>query len=123
MDFFLFVIFITFSLPSYNPLASTSLIPCISYVKTRFKMNYMNSGETPSSSGDFVPDKDIPLGDLGAGRDGEATSQETGASTAPNFTQAGVKNMEAVSMSWTKSSLIAAYTRFVERAMEGGSQD
>jgi len=92
-------------------------------------MNYTHSGETSASSGNFVPGKDIPLSDLGAlgalgaGTDVEATSRETGASTAPNYTQAGVKNIEAVSMSWTKWGLIFAYARFVERAIERGSQD
>jgi hypothetical protein len=80
-------------------------------------MNYTQSGETSASSRNFVPGKDIPLSDLGAlgaGTDVEATSRETGASTAPNYTQAGVKNIEAVSMSWTKWGLISAYARFVE---------
>jgi hypothetical protein len=126
MYIFLFAILITFSLPSYKFLISTSFIPCLVYVKTRFKMNYTHSGETSTSSGNFLPGKHIPLSDLGAlgaGTDVEATSRETGASTAPNYTQAGVKNIEAVSMSWTKWGLISAYARFVERAMERGSQD
>ena len=65
-----------------------------------------------------MTDKDIPLGDLGEGRDVEASSTEGGASTVSDGVQAGVKNIEAVSMTWTKWGLIAAYARFVERAME-----
>lgn len=47
----------------------------------------------------------------------EATSQEAGSTTATDDAQAGVKNIEAVSMTWTKWGLIAAYARFVGAGM------
>jgi len=74
-------------------------------------MNRTNTREAPSSLTESGLDKDIPMDVLGDDRNVEATSRENDVSTAPNDAQAGVKNIEAVSMTWTKWGLIAAYAR------------
>ena len=65
--------------------------------------------------------KDIPLDTFHGSRDIEANS--VGNSGAPGNVQAGVKNIEAVSMTWTKWGLIAAYVRYVYHIMRIESHD
>lgn len=60
------------------------------------------------------PFTDIPLRDIehGSGRDGSASSSSSGKNSQElQDVQAGVRNIEAVSMTWTKWGLIAAYLR------------
>jgi len=69
---------------------------------------------TLSSSTSTLAKRDVPLKEMGPNSDLEARSSgSTDVSTAYNDAQAGVKNIEAVSMTWTKWGLIAAYARFV----------
>jgi hypothetical protein len=70
-------------------------------------------GSLPSSTG-FERTKDIPLDAMGDNQDFQANSRESGTETNLNEAQAGVQNIEAVSMTWTKWGLIAGYARFVE---------
>lgn len=70
-------------------------------------------GGLPSSPG-FERTKDIPLDAMGDNQDFEVNSRENGTEANLNEAQAGVQNIEAVSMTWTKWGLIAAYARFVE---------
>ena len=84
------------------------------YVKDRCTMNGTKAGEESPSSTESGLDKDIPMDVLGDDRNVEATPRENDVSTAPNDAQAGVKNIEAVSMTWTKWGLIAAYARSVK---------
>ena len=70
-------------------------------------------GGSPSSMG-FERTKDVPLDSMGDNQDIEVNSRESGDETNPNEAQAGVQNIEALSMTWTKWGLIAAYARFVE---------
>lgn len=86
-------------------------------------MNHTDSGEGSSSSSRVGHEKDISLDALGGRRDVEANSVGSGATTASNDTQAGVKIIEAVSMTWTKWGLIAAYVRFVEKVTGLWSHD
>lgn len=58
--------------------------------------------------------KDVPLETFGGARDVENNFLDSDASSAPPDAQAGVKNIEAVSLTWTKWGLIAAYLRYVE---------
>jgi hypothetical protein len=79
----------------------------------RSKMGGNLSGEASASSsnnlGDLKDMQDIPL-------DIEANSVANSCAAAPpsGNVQAGVKNIEAVSMTWTKWGLIAAYARCVD---------
>jgi hypothetical protein len=70
-------------------------------------------GVSPSSTG-FERTKDVPLDSIGDNQDIEVNSRESGAETNLNEAQAGVQNIEAVSLTWKKWGLIAAYARFVE---------
>lgn len=70
-------------------------------------------GDSRSSTG-FERTKHVPLDGMGDNQDIEVNSRENGAETNLNEAQAGVQNIEAVSMTWTKWGLIAAYARFVE---------
>jgi hypothetical protein len=70
-------------------------------------------GASPSSTG-FERTKDVPLDSMGDNQDIEVNSRERGAETNLNEAQAGVQNIEAVSITWSKWGLIAAYSRFVE---------
>ena len=63
-------------------------------------------------------DKDKVLNDaslhtLGEIRDVEDDSVGTNASPTPRDVQAGVKNIEAVSMAWRKWGLIISYARYI----------
>ena len=70
-------------------------------------------GASPSSAG-FERTKDVPLDSMGDNQDIEVNSRESGAETNLNEAQAGVQGIEAVSMTWRKWGLIAAYARFAE---------
>jgi hypothetical protein len=70
-------------------------------------------GASPSYTG-FERTKDVPLDSMGDNQDIEVNSRERGAETNLNEAQAGVQNIEAVSITWSKWGLIAAYSRFVE---------
>jgi hypothetical protein len=77
-------------------------------------MNHIESGEGSFSDISFGHgEKDIPLNTIGGSQDVESNSVGDGATAAAGNAQAGVKNIEAVSMVWTKWDLIAAYVRFV----------
>jgi hypothetical protein len=70
----------------------------------------------PSSSMSTTGDKNgVPMKYMGPDPDMEANSLgSSGISAQPSDdAQAGVKNIEAVSMTWKKWGLIAAYVRFV----------
>ncbi len=67
-------------------------------------------GGSPSSTG-FEGTKDVPLDGMGDNQDVEVNSRESGSEKNLNEAQAGVQNIEAVSMIWTKWGLIAAYAR------------
>jgi hypothetical protein len=77
------------------------------------------SGEAPASPsstlGDLKDMQDIPLDTSHRSPDIEANSVgNSGAAGSPSGNvQAGVKNIEAVSMTWTKWGLIAAYAGYV----------
>jgi hypothetical protein len=84
-------------------------------------MDQSQSGESFTiSSSHFSGDqefKNVPLNklfkmDSGVSRDIEANSAGTDIATS-GCAQAGVKNIEAISMIWTKWGLIAAYVRLV----------
>ena len=53
--------------------------------------------------------KDTPLHRFGKVRDAKSNSLGSNANPTSRDAQAGVKNIEAVSMTWTKWGLIAAY--------------
>jgi hypothetical protein len=57
--------------------------------------------------------KEIRFAESRNDQDLEATSMEGSGRSTPSSAQAGVKNIEAVAMTWTKWGLIAAYARFV----------
>lgn len=83
-------------------------------------MDHRKSGESTSvSPGHGAEQKafeDVPLQDLGNGgtRDVEANSNSSTLVPEAGDAQAGVQKIEAISMTWTKWGLIAAYARFVE---------
>ena len=55
----------------------------------------------------------IPLDTFGRARDVENNPLGNNASPTPRDAQAGVKNIEAVAMTWTKWSLIFAYAGYI----------
>jgi len=84
----------------------------------------MDSGHTASTSGSAGTKiekslKNFPMGTMSKGdsRDTEANSPRSSEyprdSPESENAQAGVKNIEAVSLTWTKWGLIAAYIRYV----------
>lgn len=79
-------------------------------------MNRNDSREGPSSDNWLGAEqcefKDAPLDTFGGQRDVESNLTDRDAEDS-SITQAGVKNIEAVSMTWTKWGLIAAYARSV----------
>lgn len=77
-------------------------------------METNDTGGASTSSTGFEHMKDVLLDSMGDNQDIEVNSRESGAETNPNEAQAGVQNIEAVSMTWTKWGLIAAYARFVK---------
>jgi hypothetical protein len=77
-------------------------------------METNDTGGGSLSSTGFERTKDFPLEGMGDNQNIEVNSRESGAETNLNGAQAGVQNIEAVSMTWTKWGLIAAYARFVE---------
>ncbi len=77
-------------------------------------METNNTGGGSPSSTRFERTKDIPLDGMDDNQDIEVNSRESGTETNLNEAQAGVQNIEAVSMTWTKWGLIAAYARCVE---------
>lgn len=76
-------------------------------------MNRNSSGvlSSPTPSHSDIRFKDIPLEPFGRGQEVEHNSVASNASSIPRDAQAGVKNIEAVSMAWTKWGLTAAYAR------------
>jgi hypothetical protein len=96
----------------------------VSYSKRvlRSKMGGNLSSEASASSssnlGDLKGMQDIPL-------DIEANSvANSGAAASPSGNvQDGVKNIEAISMTWTKWGLIAAYARYVNDVVKFESLD
>jgi len=78
-------------------------------------MDPKDSDDAPSSNSNLDAWKDISLDNFGDDtRDVESNSSGSSATATSSSVQAGVKNIEAVSMTWTKWGLIAAYARFVE---------
>jgi hypothetical protein len=75
-------------------------------------MNSSHKGEPVLSNQDGFQ-KERSFAESGHGRDFEATSLDGSGRSTLSSAQAGVKNIEAVSMTWTKWGLIAAYARFV----------
>jgi hypothetical protein len=76
------------------------------------------SASSSSNLGDLKGMQDIPL-------DIEANSvANSGAAASPSGNvQDGVKNIEAISMTWTKWGLIAAYARYVNDVVKFESLD
>jgi hypothetical protein len=77
-------------------------------------MDFSDPRTLSSSTSALDNTNGVPMKDVGSNSDVEANSGSSGVSTpASDDAQAGVKNIEAVSMTWTKWALIAAYARFV----------
>jgi hypothetical protein len=76
-------------------------------------MNHSRIGEPVLSSTPDGLQKEIQFEEKGNDRDPEATMMVENGRLTPESAQAGVKNIEAVSMTWSKWGLIAAYTRYL----------
>lgn len=91
-----------------------------SSVSSHFNMN--SSSSRKSEEGD--DDKTRATLDTFCGvPDLERNSQASAASQAPGDAQAGVKTIEAVSVTWTKWDLIAAYLGYVWSELRSDSYD
>lgn len=65
-----------------------------------------------SSVAETMLEGSIVLWTLGRNNDADQTSDSSGSSSTDDA-QDGVRNIEAVAMTWTKWGLIAAYVRYV----------
>jgi len=114
------ILFILLSPPKFISLIPLSYslrgTECIPTAVVGSTMNSSDSRKLSSSTGTSNNSNDVPLKDMGLNKDVEANSlrsSRTSSTQTPNNAQAGVKNIEAVSMTWTKWGLIAAYARFL----------
>lgn len=104
------------NIPSHHQNIYTSTV---TIYRSRLEMVRHQSREDSSSPTNFGVEKEketeIPMQKMGVGQRNQDVEASSNPSDDPDAddAQAGVKNIEAVSMTWTKWGLIFAYLRFV----------